>query len=77
MVKSETRRNAEILAKNASARLLGRKFCDSRKVKQTMQKRDFETYQKHLQDFEILHVFRKEWKLFLLFGGSCTYNRCK
>ena len=64
MVKSETHQEAKILVKNPSPRLLGRKFCDSKKVKQTMQKRDFETYQKRFQDFEILpkfsetHIFR-------------------
>ena len=64
MVKSETRRDAEILVRNPSPRLFGEKFRDSKKVKPTMKKRDFETYQKRLQDFEILpkfsetHVFR-------------------
>ena len=64
MVKSETRRDAEILVKNSSPRLLGKKFRDSKKQKQTMQKRDFETYQKCFRDFEIpskfseTHVFR-------------------
>ena len=33
MVKSETRRDAEILLKNPSPRLLSKKFRDSRKVK--------------------------------------------
>ena len=64
MVKSETRRDAEILVRNLSPRLFGKTFRDSKKEKQTMQKRDFETYQKSFRDFEILpkffetHVFR-------------------
>jgi len=64
MVKSETRRDAEILGRNPSPRLFGKKFRDSKKVKKNMQKRDFETYQKRFRDFEILpkfsetHVFR-------------------
>ena len=33
MVKSETRRDAEILARNPSPRLFGKKFRDSKKVK--------------------------------------------
>ena len=33
MVKSETRRNAEILVRNPSPRLFGKKFRDSKKVK--------------------------------------------
>ena len=33
MVKSETRRDAEILVRNPSPRLLGKKFRDSKKVK--------------------------------------------
>ena len=45
MVKSETCRDAEILVRNLSPRLFGKKFRDSKKVKQTMQKRDFETDQ--------------------------------
>ena len=63
MVKSETRRDT-ILVRNPSARLFGKKFRDSKKVNTTMQKRDFETYQKRFRDFEILpkfsetHVFR-------------------
>ena len=57
MVKSETRRDAEILLQNPSPRR-------QKSKKQTMQKRDFENYQKRFRDFEILpkysetHVFR-------------------
>ena len=64
MVKSETRRDAEILVRNPSPRLFGKKFRDSKKEKQTMQKWDFKTYQKSFRDFKILskfyetHVFR-------------------
>ena len=36
MVKSETCQDAEILVRNLSARLFGKKFRDSKKVKQTM-----------------------------------------
>ena len=59
--KSETRRDAEILVRNPSPRLFGKKFRDSKKVKTRL--RDFET-QKRFWDFEILpefsetHVFR-------------------
>ena len=59
MVKSETRRDAEILVRNPSPRLFGKKFRDSKKEKQTMQKRGFETYQKCFLDFEILPKFSK------------------
>ena len=59
MVKSETRRDAEILVKSLSLRLFGKKFRDSKKEKQTMQKRDFETYQKCFRAFEILPKFSK------------------
>ena len=64
MVKSETCRDAEILVRNPRPRLFGKKFRDSKKYKQTMKKRDFETYHKRFRDFEILtkfsetHVFR-------------------
>ena len=64
MVKSETRRDAEILVRNPSPRLFGKKFRDSKKIIQTMEKRDFETSQKRFRDFEILpkfsetHIFR-------------------
>ena len=57
MVKSETRRDAEILVRNLSPRLFGEKFRDSKKVKQTMKKRDFKIYQKRFRDFEILPKF--------------------
>ena len=78
MVKSETRRDAEILVKNPSPRPFGENFRDSKKGKQTLKKRDFETYQKCFRDFEILpkfsetHVFRGTirhpcyWQRFLL-----------
>ena len=53
MVKSKTRRDAEILVKNPNLRLLGKRFQDSKKgKKQTMKKRDF-------QDLEILPKFSK------------------
>ena len=64
MVKSETHRDAKILVRNPSPRLFVKKFRDSKKVKPTMQKRDFENDQKRFWDFEILpkfsetHVFR-------------------
>jgi len=64
MVKSEIRRDAEILVRNPSPRLFVKKFRDSKKVKTNHAKRDFETYQKRFRDFEILpkfsetHVFR-------------------
>ena len=54
MVKSETRRDVEILVRNPRPRLFGKKFRDSKKYKQTMKKRDFETYHKRFRDFEIL-----------------------
>ena len=59
MVKFETRRDAEILVRNPSPRLFGKKFRDSKKVyiKKTMQKRDFETCQKRSRDFKILPKF--------------------
>ena len=38
MVKSETRRDAEILVKNPSPRLFGEKFPDSKKVKTNHEK---------------------------------------
>ena len=57
-------RDAEILVRNPSPRPFGENFRDSKNLKQTMKKRDFETYQKCFRDFEILpkfsetHVFR-------------------
>ena len=57
MVKSETCRDAEILVRNPSQRLFGKKFRDSEKVKTNHVKRDFETYQRHFRDFEILPKF--------------------
>ena len=47
--------DSEILVKNLNPRLLD--FETRKKVKQTMQKLDFETYQKHSDDFEILPKF--------------------
>ena len=61
MVKSETRRDAEILVRNPSPRLFGEKFWDSKKVKTNHEKTRL---QKRFRDFEILpkfsetHVFR-------------------
>ena len=54
MVKSATRRDAEILARNPSPTSFGENFGDSKKYKQTMKKRDFKTGQKRFPDFEIL-----------------------
>ena len=51
MVKSETCRDAEILVKNPSPRPFGENFRDSKKWKQTLKKRDFETYQKCFRVF--------------------------
>ena len=60
MVKSETRRDAEIPVRNPSPRLFGEKFRDSKKViLQTMQKRDFETYRS-----KTLPRFRDPAKIF-------------
>ena len=85
MVKSETCRDAEILVKNRSPRPFGENFRDSKKWKQTLKKRDFETYQKRFRDFEILpkfsetHVFRGTirhpcyWQRFFL-GLHGTYS---
>ena len=47
--------DSEILVKNLNPRLLD--FETRKKVKQTMQKLDFEIYQKRFQDFEILPKF--------------------
>ena len=49
MVKSETRRDAKILVKNANPRLLGKRLRDSKRVKTSHAKR--------FQDFEILVKF--------------------
>jgi len=50
MVKSETRRDAEILVRKSEPRLFGKKFRDSQKVKtkhvETILPRPRETYQK-------------------------------
>ena len=57
MVKSETRRDTEILVRNPSPRLFGKKFRDSKKVKTNHAKtrlRDFEI----LPKFSETHVFR-------------------
>ena len=59
MVKSETCQDAEILVRNLSARLFGKKFRDSKNVKQTMQKWDFETDQKCFRD-----IFRDPTQIF-------------
>ena len=60
MVKFETRRDAKILVKTPSLRLLGKMFLETPKSKnQTMQKRYSETYQKRFRDFEILPKFSK------------------
>ena len=81
MVKSETRRDAEILVKNPRPRLLGKSLETRVKVKHTMQKRDFETYQKRFKDFEILpkfsetHVFRGQYhspSLTCISGHICS-----
>ena len=64
MVKSETRRDAEILVRNPSPRLFGKKFRDSKKVKTNHAKTRLRDLSKTLRDFEILpkfsetHVFR-------------------
>ena len=64
MVKSETRQDAEILVRNPSPRLFGKKFRDSKKVKTNHEKTRLETYQKRFRDFEIppkfseTHVFQ-------------------
>ena len=66
MVKSETRRDAEILVRNPNPRLFGKKVSRLKKVKQTMKKRDFESYHKRFRDVEVLkkfsetHVFRSK-----------------
>ena len=51
MVKSKTCQDAEILVRNPSLRPF------QKSKKQTMKKRDFETYQKRFRDFEILPKF--------------------
>ena len=53
MVKSKTCQDAEILVRNPSLRPF------QKSKKQTMKKRDFETYQKRFRDFEILPKFSK------------------
>ena len=60
MVKSETRRDAEILVKNPSPRLFSKKFRDSKKVKTNHAKtrlRDFRDFE-ILPKFSMTHVFR-------------------
>ena len=65
MVKSETRRDAEILVRNPSPRLFGEKFRDSKKVKANHEKTRLRDFEKRFRDFEILpkfsetHVFRR------------------
>ena len=65
MVKSETRRDAEILVRNPSPRLFGKKFRDSKKVKTNHAKTRLQDLSKTLprfQDpakiFQATHVFR-------------------
>ena len=50
MVKSETRRDAEILVRNPSPRLLGEKFRDSKKVKTNHEKNDTPRLIKNISD---------------------------
>ena len=58
MAKSETRETPRsLLENNPSPRFFGKKFQDSKKVKQTMQKRDLKTYQKPFQCFKMLPKF--------------------
>ena len=64
MVKFGTRRDAEILVRNLTPRLFGKKFRDSKKVKTNHAKTRLRDRQKCFRDFEILpkffetHVFR-------------------
>ena len=64
MVKSETRRDAEILVRNPSPRLFGEKFRDSKKVKANHEKtrlRDLSKTLPRFRDpvkFSETHVFR-------------------
>ena len=51
MVKSETRRDAEILVRNPSPRLFGKKFRDSKKVKTNHAKTRFRDLSKTLPRF--------------------------
>ena len=51
MVKSETRRDAEILVRNPSPRLFGEKFGDSKKVKANHQKKRLRDLSKKLPRF--------------------------
>ena len=51
MVKSETRRDAEILVRNLSPRLFGKKFPDSKKVKTNHAKTRFRDLSKTLPRF--------------------------
>ena len=51
MVKSETRRDAEILVRNPSPRLFGKKFPDSKKVKINHEKTRFRDLSKTLPRF--------------------------
>ena len=80
MVKSEIRRDAEILAKNLSQTLLGIKSFETQKSKnQTMQKRVFETYRKCFRNFEILpfaalNIYHWDLLLHRLLKHSVSYN---
>ena len=59
MVKSETRRDGEILVRNPSPRLFGEKFRDSKKVEANHEKTRLRDLSKTLRDFEILpKIFR-------------------
>ena len=65
MVKSETRRDAEILVRNPSPRLFGEKFWDSKKVKTNMKKtilqdlsKTFPTFWDPAKIFRDLHFSR-------------------
>ena len=51
MVKSETRRDAEILVRNLSPRLFGEKFRDSKKVKANHEKKRLRDLSKTLPRF--------------------------
>ena len=57
MVKSETRRDAEILVRNPSPRLFGEKFRDSKKVKTNHEKMRLRHSSKRFRDLEILPKF--------------------
>ena len=59
MVKSETRRGAEILVRNPSPRLFGKRFRDSKKVKTNHAKTRFRDLSKTLPRFrDPVKIFR-------------------